>query len=72
MDPSLRLNIVSNSKVHLSHTHTGGTDIWPQTPQFFNKCKSTDPKLGLNIVSIGKVHRTYTHTDVTDIWTQTT
>ena len=52
-------------------THTEGTDIWQQTTQFYNECKSTDPSLRLNFVSIRKVHLTHTHRDGTDIWPQT-
>jgi hypothetical protein len=28
-----------------THTHTDGTDIRPQTAQFYSECKSTDPSL---------------------------
>jgi len=31
--------------VHLTHTHTDGTDIRPQTAQFYSECKSTNPSL---------------------------
>jgi hypothetical protein len=39
------LNIFSIRKVHLTHTHThtDGTNVWPQTAQFYNERNSTHP-----------------------------
>ena len=68
------MNIVSIRNVQMTHTHTDGTDIWPENAQFYNECKSTDPRARLKIVSIRKVHLTHTHTHThsgTDIWSQT-
>jgi hypothetical protein len=38
-------DIVSFSKVHLTHVRTELTDIWSQTTRFYNVCTSTDPIL---------------------------